>query len=76
MEEKERRYFYIDSYRCRGCKRCMAACPKQAIHAKISLRARQLKINQDECVGCGTCAITCPWQTIVELTKQQLDSIA
>jgi len=48
----------IDSQFCRGCQKCLKACPYQAINF---LEDRILcEVNQAICTGCGSCAVICP----------------
>ena len=48
----------INAQFCRGCQKCMAVCPYQAINF---LEDRGIcKVNQAVCTGCGSCAVACP----------------
>ena len=53
----------IDHDRCRGCGRCVKACPADAIrleptHGK-GLRRNWAVIDSDRCLGCGVCHDAC-----------------
>jgi heterodisulfide reductase subunit A len=48
----------INTQFCRGCQKCMAVCPYQAIDF---LKDRGIcEVNQAVCTGCGSCAVACP----------------
>ena len=48
----------INALFCRGCQKCMEACPYQAISFH---RDRVVcEVNQALCTGCGSCAVVCP----------------
>ena len=56
----ESRGEYVDTYKCIGCKACMAiGCPA------ISQRDGKAVIDRTQCVGCGVCEGLCPKQAIV-----------
>ena len=48
----------INALFCRGCQKCMEACPYQA----ISFHKDRVvcEVNQALCTGCGSCAVVCP----------------
>jgi len=55
----------IDAELCKGCGKCVAACPVEATHlvsanipAKPKLKAARL--DEDLCLGCGVCVQACP----------------
>jgi pyruvate/2-oxoacid:ferredoxin oxidoreductase alpha subunit/NAD-dependent dihydropyrimidine dehydrogenase PreA subunit len=49
---------------CKGCGRCISACPKHCIHfaAEIDPRTglRPVEVDLDPCNGCGLCLTACP----------------
>jgi len=54
----------IDEDCCKGCGRCIAACPKSCLElAHDRLNAAGLKparYKGEGCVGCGMCFYNCP----------------
>ncbi len=51
----------IDKNRCRGCGRCVKACPYQAITFQNNLAGgKSAQVNEDLCKGCGNCISVCP----------------
>ena len=48
----------INALFCRGCQKCIEACPYQA----ISFHKDRVvcEVNQALCTGCGSCAVVCP----------------
>jgi len=40
---------------CKGCNRCVAACPGGAIH----VNGTKVWVQEDVCIGCGICQLTC-----------------
>jgi heterodisulfide reductase subunit A len=48
----------INTLFCRGCQKCIEACPYQA----ISFHKERVvcEVNQALCTGCGSCAVVCP----------------
>ena len=59
----------IDSVRCKGCGRCITACPEDLIQFSHELNDRGYTYvsftgDQAECSGCTICAVVCPDQGI------------
>ena len=59
----------IEAVRCKGCGRCITACPKDLIGFSNELNERGYNYvaftgSQDDCSGCTICAVVCPDQGI------------
>src|SRR5687768_13868655 len=59
----------IEAVRCKGCGRCITACPKDLIGFSNELNDRGYRYvtftgRQDDCSGCTICAVVCPDQGI------------
>ena len=53
----------VDPEQCKGCERCVIACPKAVIKLgnKLNLMGYPyVQIINDKCVGCGSCFYQCP----------------
>jgi len=59
----------IEQARCKGCGRCITACPKNLIELSQELNDKGYNYvvftgEQDDCRGCTLCAVACPDQGI------------
>jgi len=59
----------VDEARCKGCGRCIVACPKDLIEFSKELNERGYDYvvftgEQEDCRGCTLCAVVCPDQGI------------
>lgn len=54
----------INKKRCKGCKLCIAVCPRKNLEVdKILTDAGVypvIVIKEDDCSGCGFCFVMCP----------------
>jgi 2-oxoglutarate ferredoxin oxidoreductase subunit delta len=54
----------VDRARCKGCERCVIACPQKVLEMSREFNEKgyyfALPENQPRCLGCKLCAITCP----------------
>ncbi len=65
----------IEDVRCKGCGRCIAACPKNLIEYSKELNDRGYNYvvftgEQEDCTGCTLCAVVCPDQGIEVWNKR------
>jgi len=62
-------HIQIEEYRCKGCSRCVVACPKDLIHLSNDLNDKGYQYvvftgTEEDCSGCTLCAVSCPDQGI------------
>lgn len=60
--------------RCKGCKLCVAACPKKLIVLGTHLNTMgfhpAIVVDQDACISCAFCARMCP-DTVITVRKEE-----
>ncbi|MGI6175433.1 MAG: NADH-quinone oxidoreductase subunit NuoF [Christensenellales bacterium] len=54
----------IDPALCKGCSKCVRACPVDAITGEIK---KPFTILQNKCIKCGACVGACPFKAIEEV---------
>ena len=62
----------IDETVCKGCARCVAACPKKVLKMAERLGARGVhpaEYTGTGCIGCGICFYNCPEPYAVSVEK-------
>jgi NAD-dependent dihydropyrimidine dehydrogenase PreA subunit len=55
---------------CKGCGRCVIACPKKVLRFRERVNARGYRVVEytgDGCIGCGMCFYTCPEPNTFEI---------
>jgi len=62
-------HIQIEEYRCKGCSRCVVACPKDLITLSDDLNDKGYQYvvfsgTEEDCSGCTLCAVSCPDQGI------------
>jgi len=58
---------FIDPAMCRGCKKCITACPFDALYMEGKLAV----VKPDECRACNACIKACPFKAITSTAKAE-----
>ncbi|NLG00744.1 MAG: 4Fe-4S binding protein, partial [Lentisphaerae bacterium] len=58
---------FIDPAMCRGCKKCITACPFDALYMEGKLAV----VKPDECRACNACIKACPFKAITSTAKTE-----
>jgi len=58
----------IDSEKCRGCKKCISACPFDALYMEGKLAV----LKPEECRACNACVKACPFKAISSNVKEEV----
>ncbi|MFW5996566.1 MAG: 4Fe-4S dicluster domain-containing protein [Verrucomicrobiota bacterium] len=68
----------MDSEECKGCEKCIAACPKNVLSMSCDFNSRGYNYavyNGSGCTGCGICFYCCPEPYAVRVHKAGKTSI-
>lgn len=68
--DKKEPYPVINPLECKGCERCIIACPARALKLVTKLNERGYRYVEymgGGCTGCGACYYTCPEPNAVEV---------
>ena len=69
-EEKAEPYPLINIIECKGCARCITACPKNVLEMSDELNRRgyhYAHYKGEGCTGCANCYYTCPEPLAIEI---------
>jgi electron transfer flavoprotein alpha subunit len=56
----------IDAAKCRGCKKCITACPFDALYMEGKLAV----LKPEECRACNACIKSCPFKAITSTAEE------
>lgn len=62
----------VDKENCKGCGRCVTACPKKCLALGEELNAMGIKAVQykgEGCISCGICFYNCPEPYAIKVEK-------
>lgn len=62
---------FIDPAKCKGCKKCISACPFDALYMEGSLAT----LKPEECRACNACVKACPFHAISATPKKAHTSV-
>ena len=62
----------INADECKGCERCVNACPAKCLRMSDSLNCKGIKPAEyigERCTGCGICFYNCPEPYTIKIEK-------
>lgn len=75
MQENEQTVFShpeIEADSCKGCGRCVAACPRHCLELQTTLNKMGIKpvgYKGEGCIGCAMCFYNCPEPYAIKVVK-------
>ena len=60
---------------CKGCRRCVNACPRGVLAMGTHLNVMGFptaEVVKDDCTGCGICFYTCPEPGAVTILREEV----
>ena len=57
----------IEADSCKGCGRCVAACPRHCLELQTTLN--KMGIKGEGCIGCAMCFYNCPEPYAIKVVK-------
>ena len=64
----------VDKENCKGCGRCVAACPKKCLELGEELNAmgiKTVKYKGEGCISCGMCFYNCPEPYALKVERER-----
>jgi NAD-dependent dihydropyrimidine dehydrogenase PreA subunit len=61
--ETEKNHVVIDQSQCKGCKLCIAICPKKCLGLSAGINElgyQYAEFREEQCTACGLCYYMCP----------------
>ena len=77
-EKKKSKVFRCDinGEECKGCSRCVIACPKQVLRMGTKLNKMSFPYAEyigNGCIGCGGCFYSCPEPGAITIVEEIAD---